>query len=144
MVKDKSKQAVQQGQIHLLVYLRELCLHEHHTLALARLPDIVEVVDALTPFVYKQRRWFSVRRLDPRREETALVSLKEQELVKVGVCDLLDRLNVVARDKLVIRVEELNAGLLERALREQQTLDAGQALVRVVIGLLDECELFTL
>jgi hypothetical protein len=67
--------------------------------------------------------------------------LEEKELVEVlsygmsarapdrilkthGIRDLLDGLDVVARDELVVGVEKLDARLLERALREKETLDA--------------------
>lgn len=36
------------------------------------------------------------------------------------------------------------AGLLECALRQEQSLDPGETLVRIVVGLFDESELFTL
>ena len=61
-----------------------------------------------------------------------------------SVGDLLHGLDVIARDELVVRVEELDAGLLERSLREQETLDTGQTFVRVVVCLLDQRELLTL
>ena len=61
-----------------------------------------------------------------------------------SIRNLLHRLDVVARNELVIRVEELDTRLLERALGEQETLDARQALVRVVVCLLNERQLLTL
>lgn len=39
----------------------------------------------------------------------------------------LDRLNIVARNELIVCIEELNPGLLERALRQQQPLGPRQA-----------------
>ena len=47
----------------------------------------------------------------------------EEDSGTYSVGDLLHRLDVIARDELVVRVEELDAGLLERPLREQETLD---------------------
>ena len=35
-----------------------------------------------------------------------------------SVSDFLHRLDVITRDELVISIEELNAGLLERSLRQ--------------------------
>ena len=115
----------------------------------------------MTPLVDEEGWRLGVGRLDPGWEQATFIRLEEQELVEVlmkgvstifgatwmityGVRDLLHRLNVVARDELVIGVEELNACLLERALGEQETLDARQALVRVVVRLLDQCKLFAL
>ena len=44
-----------------------------------------------------------------------------RETYSVG--DLLHGLDVVAWDELVVRVEELDTGFLERALGQKQTLD---------------------
>ena len=118
----------------------------------------------MTPLVDEERRRFSIGRLDPGRKEASLVRLEEEELVEIlvqyrlaigsktghddettySVGDLLNGLDVIARDELVVRVEELDAGLLERPLRQQETLDTGQTFVRVVVCLLDERELLTL
>jgi len=98
---------VERCEIDLLVDLRQNRLHEHVTFAFARLPNICEVVDALTPLVYEKRRWLGVGRFDPGWEQTTLVCLEEQELIEVSVRDLLDGLDVVARDELVVGVEEL-------------------------------------
>ena len=70
--------------------------------------------------------------------------MKDTKRTTYSIRDLLHRLDVVARNKLVIGVEELNTRLLERALGEQETLDTRQTLVRVVIGLLNQCQLLTL
>jgi hypothetical protein len=40
-----------------------------------------------------------------------------------SVCDLFNRFNAVARNKLVVGIEEFNLGLLKRTLGQQQTLD---------------------
>ena len=162
MVKDKPQETVEQREINLLVDFREDRLHHDVALALARLPDIGQVVDTLTPLVDEKRRWLRVGGLDPRGEQTTLVGLEEQELVEVleltcqqgnfkstkrttySIRDLLYRLDVVARNELVIRVEELDTRLLEGTLGEQETLDTRQTLVRVVVGLLNQCQLLTL
>lgn len=73
-----------------------------------------------------------------------LVDLEEEELVEIGVCDLLHRLDVVARDELVVGVKELDTGFFESTLRKEEMLDTGQTLVRVVVCLHDEGELLTL
>ena len=83
MIRDKPQQTVKQREIDLLVDLREDRLHQDVALALARLPDIGQVVDTLTPLVDEKRRWLRVGGLDPRGEQTTLVSLEEQELVEV-------------------------------------------------------------
>ena len=144
MVHDEAQEAVEEREVDLLVDLAELGLHEDVALALARLPHVVQVVDALAPLVDEERRRLGVGRLDPRGEQAALVGLEVEELVEVRVRDLLHRLDVVARDELLVRVEELDAGLLERALGEEEALDARQRLVRVVVRLLDEGELLSL
>ena len=45
-----------------------------------------------------------------------------------SVCDLFDRFNVIARNRLVVGIEELDPGLLKRTLDQQQTLDPRKAL----------------
>jgi hypothetical protein len=67
-----------------------------------------------------------------------------QELVQVGIGDLFDRLNVVAWDQLVVGVEEFDSDLLECSLREQETLDSRETLVRIIVCLLDQGQLFSL
>ena len=44
---------------------------------------------------------------------------RAEERTAYSVSDLLHRLDIVAGNKLVVCVEELDPGLLERALREQ-------------------------
>lgn len=83
----------------------------------------MQVVDPLCPLVNEERRRLGVGRLDPTREQTPLVGLEVEELIEVGVRDLLHRLDIVARDELLVRVEKLDPGLLERSLREEETLD---------------------
>ena len=55
VVQNQTQQTVEQREVDLLVHLRENRLHEHVALALARLPDIGQVVDALAPLVHEQR-----------------------------------------------------------------------------------------
>ena len=83
MVHDQTKQTVKKCQVNLLVDFREDGLHHDIALALARFPDVGQVVDALAPLVDEKRRRLRISWLDPGREETALVGLEEQELVKV-------------------------------------------------------------
>lgn len=61
----------------------------------------------------------------------------QQERGTHSVSNLLHRFDVVARDELVVSIEELNSTFLEGTLGEQETLDTRQAFVWVVIGLLD-------
>ena len=109
-------------------------------------PDVRQVVDPLTPLVDEERRRFSIGRLDPGREEASLVRLEEEELVEIlvqyrlaigsktghddgttySVGDLLHRFNVVTGNELIIRVEELDSGLLEGSLREKEAFDPRQ------------------
>ena len=136
MVQNETQETVEEREIDLLVDLRQNRLHHDIAFAFARLPDICEVIDTLTPLIHKEWRGFSVGRLDPGREEATLISLEEQELIEVlkgktlapivecnwhviyGVGDLLHGLNVIARNELVVGVEELDARLLERTLCE--------------------------
>lgn len=144
MVHDQPQQPVEQRQIDLFVHPRQDRLHHDQALSLGRLPDIREVVDTLAPLVDKQRRGLGIRRLDPRGEQTPLVGLKVEELVEIRVRNLLDGLDIVTRDELVVRVEKLDAGLLECPLGEEEPLDPGETLVWVIVSLLDEGELFPL
>ena len=86
MIEDQTKQTVQQRQIDLLVDLGQDSLHHDVALALARLPDVRQVVDALTPLVDEKRGRLRVCGLDPRWEETTLIGLEEQELIKILRC----------------------------------------------------------
>ena len=69
------EQSVEQSQVNLLIELLKLALHHDIALSISSLPDILEIVNALTPFVGQQRRGLTVTGLDPRREESSLVSL---------------------------------------------------------------------
>jgi hypothetical protein len=44
---------------------------------------------------------------------------------------------------VAVEIHELDADLLERALRQQVTLDARERLVRVVVRLLDQTQLLS-
>ena len=111
----------------LLVYFRQHGLHHNNTFALTGLPDICQIVDTLAPLVDKERRRFCVGRLDPRREQTTLVSLEKEELIEVSVSDFLHWLDIIARNQLVVRIEEFDSGLLERPLGQEQAFDTRQA-----------------
>jgi hypothetical protein len=63
------------------------------------------------------------------------ISLVVQELVQVGVGDLLDWFDIITRNELVVSVEKLDSDLLEGSLGEKKSLDSRQTLVRVVVGL---------
>ena len=86
VVQDETEKTVEEGEIDLLVDLGQDSLHHDVALALARLPDVGQVVDALAPLVDEKRGRLGVCGLDPCWEETALVRLKEQELVKILQC----------------------------------------------------------
>ena len=45
---------------------------------------------------------------------------------------------------MTVEIHELNASLFKSTLSEQVTLDTGQGLVRIVIGLLDQTQFLTL
>jgi hypothetical protein len=49
VIQDKTKEAIQECEIDLLVDLGENGLHEHVAFALAGFPDVRQVVYALTP-----------------------------------------------------------------------------------------------
>ena len=144
VVEDEAQQPVEQRQVDLLVHLGELRLDAHDAVAVGRVPDVGQVVDAQAPLVHEQRRRLGVGGLDPARQQVALVRLVPEVLVEVGVGDLLERLDVVDGHEVRVEVHELDGHLLEGALREQVALDARERLVRVVVGLLDEAELLTL
>ena len=46
VVHDEPQQAVEEGQVHLLVHLLEERLHHHVALALGHVPHVLQVVDA--------------------------------------------------------------------------------------------------
>lgn len=65
----------------------------------------------LTPLVCQQRRRLGVGRLNPGREQTALVRLVPQVLVQVRVGDLLERFHVVDRHQMTVQVHEFDTAL---------------------------------
>ena len=83
MVQNESQQTIEECKVDLLIHLGQNCLHHDNAFAFACPPDISQVVDTLTPLVDEKRRWLRVGGLDPRGEQTTLVSLEEQELVEV-------------------------------------------------------------
>lgn len=72
----------------------------------------MEVVDALAPLVGEKRRRFRVGRLDPSREKSPLVRLVPEILVEIGVCHLLQRLDIVDRNEMSVQVHELDTNFL--------------------------------
>lgn len=49
VVKDETEEAVEKGEVNLLVHAREGGLHHDVALAVGSLPDVCEVIDTLTP-----------------------------------------------------------------------------------------------
>ena len=66
---------VKKRKIDFLVDLLEFGLHDDVALALGRVPNFLQIVDSLAPFVHQQRRRLGVRWLDPWREKATLVGL---------------------------------------------------------------------
>jgi hypothetical protein len=56
VIQNKAEQTVKKCKIDLLVNLGEYCFHHDIALSLTGLPNIGQVVDALTPFV-DEKRW---------------------------------------------------------------------------------------
>ena len=54
MINDKSQESVQQSQINLLVKFLELSFQHDITLSLTGLPDVLQVVNTLTPLVHQE------------------------------------------------------------------------------------------
>ena len=75
---------------------------------------------------------------------TGARDIAPEVLVEVSIGDLLQRLDIVDRNQVRVHVHKLDLHLLERALREQVTLDAAERFVRVVVRLLHEPELLSL
>lgn len=69
------------------------------------------MVLTLAPLVDQQWWGFSVSRFDPGWEQTPLVRLVPQVLVEVGICDLLQGLNIIHRHQVTVQVHELNTNL---------------------------------
>mmetsp|Transcript_6161 Transcript_6161/g.24641 ORF Transcript_6161/g.24641 Transcript_6161/m.24641 type:complete len:696 (-) Transcript_6161:121-2208(-) len=144
VVDDEPQQAVEHRQVHLLVQLLELGLQDDQALALRGLPHVREVVDALAPLVHEERGRLGVGGFHPVGKEVPLVGLVPEVRVQVRVGDLLERFDLVHGHQVAVHVHELQAHLLEGALREQVALDAAECLVRVVVRLLDEAQLLAL
>lgn len=49
MVKDETQQSIEKRQIDLFVNFWKDCLHKNITLSFARLPDVGQIIDSLTP-----------------------------------------------------------------------------------------------
>jgi len=66
--------------IFIYLFIHNLCMYTHRlyaddALAVARVPDVSQVVDAEAPLVDEQRRRLRVGRLDPVGQQVALVRL---------------------------------------------------------------------
>ena len=61
MIDDQTKQTIEQRSIDFFVEFFKISFQHHVALAFAGAPNLLEVVDALTPFVEQQRWWFAVR-----------------------------------------------------------------------------------
>jgi len=85
-------------------------------------PNVIQVVDALAPFVSEERWRLRVRWLYPVGEKVTLLCLIPQVLVKISICDLFQRLDVVNRDKVSVKVHELNSYFLERPVAKKMPL----------------------
>ena len=144
VIDDQPQQSIQQRQINLFVQLLEPRFQHDVTFTVRRFPHILEVVDSLTPFVNEERWRFSIGRFDPGREEPSLIGLVPEILVQISVGDLLQRFDIINWNQLAVVVHKLDADLFEGALRQQVTLDTRQRLVRIVVRLFDETELFPL
>lgn len=144
VIHDETEKSIEEGEIDLFVDLAELRLDKNVGLSFTRLPDVVQVVDSLRPFVDEEGRRLGVGRFDPGREKSSLVGLEVKELVEVGVRDLLHRLDIVARDQFLVGVEELDSRFLKGSLSQQESFDPRKRFMRVVVRLFDERELFTL
>mmetsp|Transcript_2955 Transcript_2955/g.8791 ORF Transcript_2955/g.8791 Transcript_2955/m.8791 type:complete len:467 (+) Transcript_2955:3703-5103(+) len=144
VIDDQPQQPVEKREVDLLVYLLEVRLHHDYALAVGRVPNILQIVDALAPLVDEQRRRLRVCRLHPVGEEVPLVGLVPEVLIQVGVSYLLQRLDFIHGHKVRVHVEEGDRNLLERPLGEQVPLDSGQGLVRVVVRLFHKPEFLSL
>mmetsp|Transcript_42357 Transcript_42357/g.95841 ORF Transcript_42357/g.95841 Transcript_42357/m.95841 type:complete len:242 (-) Transcript_42357:2172-2897(-) len=144
VVHNKTEEAVEEGQVHLLVHLAELRLEHHNALALLGFPNLLKVIHPLAPLVHEQWWRLRVGRLAPVGEQVALVRLVPEVLVEVGVGDLLQWFDGEDRDEVAVQVHELDGHLLKGPLRQEVALDAAQRLVWVVVRLFDKAELLAL
>ena len=90
MIDDEAHQPIQQRQIDLLVDLLQFRLEHDHAFAPFGRPHVFQIIDALAPLIYQERRRFAVGGLDPVREQVALVRLVPQILVEVRVLRCTD------------------------------------------------------
>jgi len=97
MIDDESQQSIEKSEIHLLVDLLELGLHDDDAFSVGSLPDSLQVVDALAPLVDEKWRRLVVAGLDPVGEQPSLVGFVPEVLIQVGISDLLERLHVIDR-----------------------------------------------
>ena len=139
-----TRQSIGKAGTHRHPRLLSPHLHHDDTLSVVCVPDVLQVVDSLAPLEAQERGRLQVRWFDPVGKQVALVGLVPEVLVEVRVADLLQRLDLDHGDEVRVQVHELDGHLLEGALRQKVALDAGESLVRVVVGLLDQPQLLAL
>ena len=144
VINNQPEELVQEGEVNLIVELLKFGLHQHDTLIFGDIPYISEVIDALAPLIDEQWGRLRVTGLNPAGEEVPLVSLIPQVLVEIGICDLLDRLNVIHRDEVRVEVHELNADLFEGTMAEEVPLHSRESFMRVIISLLNQRKFISL
>lgn len=83
VIENQPKQTIEEGQIDLLIDLREHRLHQNIAFAVICLPNISQVVNSLTPLVNQERWGLGIRGLDPRREQPSFIRFKVQELIEI-------------------------------------------------------------
>ena len=116
MIDNQSQQAVQHGQIDFFEHSFKFRLQHHDAFAFARVPDIGQVVDALTPLIHQQRRRLCIRWFNPVREQVPLIGLVPNVLIQIRIRDLLQRFNRVHRNQVRIHVHKLHVALFKRSL----------------------------
>jgi hypothetical protein len=144
MVNNQPEKLVQESEVNLIVELLQFGLHQYDTLIFGDIPHISEVIDTLAPLIHKQWGRLRVAGLNPAGEEVSLVGLIPQVLIEIGICDLLDRLNVIHGNKMGIKVHELNADLFEGAMAEEVPLYSRESFMGVIISLLNQRKLISL
>mmetsp|Transcript_13888 Transcript_13888/g.19297 ORF Transcript_13888/g.19297 Transcript_13888/m.19297 type:complete len:202 (-) Transcript_13888:339-944(-) len=144
VIHDQTEESIEKGQVHLFVDSFERSLHANNAFTVGGFPDALEIVDTLAPFVHQQGRWFTVARLDPVGEQLPFIGFVPQVLVKVGISNLLKRLHIVDRSYVAVKVHKFNTDFLESSLSKQVSLNSAEGFVWVIVGLLDETELFSL
>ena len=67
VVDDQTEEAIEKRQVNLFVHSCKGRLDADYAVSFRSVPDIGQIIHAQTPLVNQQRRWLSVRRLDPAR-----------------------------------------------------------------------------